>query len=117
MADRCTGHCCRRFFLPFSPDELKAAYFRKMGAATDGLLLEDIDLVWPMVRFIEQDTNGGHFYSCRHLQPNGDCGIYSVRPAMCRDYPYGASRNFQDCTWDAVTRRSPRPRPEASASP
>ena len=23
---------------------------------------------------------------CEHLQPNGGCGIYEVRPQVCRDY-------------------------------
>ena len=49
-----------------------------------------------------KDGNRGHerqfFYTCRHLQMNGDCGNYEKRPAMCRDYPNGHICGFTDCT-------------------
>jgi hypothetical protein len=31
---------------------------------------------------------------CRHLQPNGDCGIYDQRPQVCRDH------DNDDCEFD-----------------
>lgn len=46
----------------------------------------------------EQNSTGvmleAYVYTCRHLQLNGDCGIYEDRPAMCRDYPYGQVCEF-----------------------
>ncbi len=38
MGDRCTGHCCRAFHLPFGPDELRAK-----GEASRRLRLADIE--------------------------------------------------------------------------
>lgn len=37
-------------------------------------------------------------YSCKNLQPNGDCGIYGQRrPKMCERYPNGRPCEFVDC--------------------
>lgn len=45
-----------------------------------------------------RDSRGQHWYGCRHIQLNGDCGIYETRPEMCRKYPNGTSCGFEDCT-------------------
>jgi Fe-S-cluster containining protein len=37
---------------------------------------------------VSEDDGLGHYYTCRHLTEDGDCGIYETRPGMCRDYPY-----------------------------
>jgi Fe-S-cluster containining protein len=46
-----------------------------------------------------------HWYACRHVQLNGDCGIYDRRPNMCRVYPNGARCSFAECTWDPDEQR------------
>jgi len=38
-----------------------------------------------------------HFYSCKHLKSNGDCGIYKDRPGMCRKYPGDKLCEYPDC--------------------
>lgn len=126
---RCTGHCCRAFFLPYSPEEIHRAYLAwRDGKPVPRSSLEspeipnliDIHLVASMVRHLGfgtrrdvaptapiSPTKGarnsaaqpGHFYTCVHLQPNGDCGIYDIRPAMCRDYPYGLPCRYLGCTF------------------
>jgi len=124
MSDRCTGDCCRNFWLPFTPEEIRAAYvfWRDGGASwTDagGLIRTDtpgdIDIIDPMVRPVAapdvslwRDGTGpgvhGNFYRCVHLQENGDCGIYEIRPVMCCDFPYNKPCVYRNCSWDAGRR-------------
>lgn len=109
---RCTGDCCRRFYLPFGPGELAYAYALAMGAVPHRLgapgLLEDIETIYPMAEWLgmeKRGTNGEpipeavNWYRCRNLQPNGDCGIYEKRPKMCSEYPYGGACRYDGCTW------------------
>lgn len=44
----------------------------------------------------------GHFYRCRHVQSNGDCGVYRQpeQPDLCRTYPNGHPCMYKHCTWD-----------------
>lgn len=43
-------------------------------------------------------------FTCRwHDSESGDCTIYSARPAMCRDYPYGNPCQEPGCTHTAGT--------------
>jgi Fe-S-cluster containining protein len=44
-----------------------------------------------------------HWYGCRHIQLNGDCGIYATRPSLCRSYPDGRECGFEDCTMPEPT--------------
>lgn len=84
----------------------------------------DIDKIAPMLEHLGDGPPGSlpgsprprpdpdmsqvlHFYRCRNLQPNGDCGIYETRPLMCRDYPYGEACRHDGCTM--------RPNPPAVA--
>ena len=58
--DRCTGHCCRCFTIPFAPHELEAAYWRwqKGGTPFESRGQQpmpdytDIHLIAPMVTYI-----------------------------------------------------------------
>jgi len=52
-------------------------------------------LVWYLVHpgiSVFVDWEGGWFVKfesrCQHLQPNGMCGIYETRPAICRDFDW-----------------------------
>lgn len=126
-SDRCNGHCCRHFFLPFSPAGLKAAaehtrevldFIADHGelAHRPGRLAApywpDAPMVADMAVYLGQQAPGtvrtdpvelqptAGIYTCRHLQPNGDCGVYEHRPRMCREYPYGNTCEWGDaCTW------------------
>lgn len=95
--DRCTGHCCRRFSLPFSPEEWKASYEQELRIQS-GELKENPDPngpPWPLPRPVDvmivaqmiiplgahnwspqtgkpyaDDGQGdrlGHHYTCKHL--------------------------------------------------
>lgn len=60
--DRCTGHCCQNFYLPFSPEDIDRAYRRwstqgqtgathhvTMNGVEYGPIYVDIHLIAPMV--------------------------------------------------------------------
>lgn len=89
---RCTGHCCKKFPLPCTPEELKENYRAWVNSEPQDKngreMIAEIWLIAPMVRKIaERDI--GAYYTCAHHQPNGDCAIYDIRPRMCSEYPYG----------------------------
>lgn len=84
---RCTGHCCKRFTLPYDPDEL----------VDKKAIIRDGEQISGMAVHLESNDQG-HFYTCLNLQPGGDCGVYEARPRMCRNFPYGKACPFPDCT-------------------
>ena len=36
---------------------------------------------------LRTDENGEIVLSCKHIKDNGECGIYNLRPFVCRNYP------------------------------
>ena len=102
MSDRCTGHCCREFYLPNSPDELRFSYAQWLkrgyreeepmrmghGFFSHGLVksgpgvIWDIHLIYPMVRYLGkrfppegllvEHQGEGHWYTCIHFTPSPD---------------------------------------------
>lgn len=129
----CSGHCCKTFYLPFSPSELESAYHHwvkthenpglkvpimkgeHVRGARDRSII-DIHLIFPMVRYlgafekspvrlvVERDIPASmlpmHYYTCVHWNKRTKkCDIYSIRPQMCREYPYGGKCNYAACTW------------------
>ena len=133
MADRCTGHCCTSFSIPYSPEELQRALERSrepvspdlqavldMALGPEPPIPEDIETLVDMLVYLgehpavaffpHEDADTGtvyHYYACRHLQPNGDCGAYESRPSMCVRYPYGRQCKRLLCTWDAARMAEP----------
>lgn len=124
--NRCTGHCCKNFSLPVSPEELRDKYRQWLGAQGNkpgvismsgalepyGVWDPDIHIIAPMVvylgrgapipRYINSHEKGSdvHRYRCKHWnQKTGDCTIYDIRPQMCRTYPGMAGCNYAACTW------------------
>lgn len=127
MGDRCTGDCCRHFFLPFQPEDMadKAMLVRRrrewkaknpdkgwadVPADLRGMNVIEIEKIAAMAIYLGQtDIHGntilpeqGAYYRCDHLRANGDCGTYSTRPAMCRTYPYGRPCVFPGCEHDGA---------------
>ena len=114
---RCKGHCCKLFFLNYSPEELWTAYGEWVALQEDKrpggrIINREIYLVAPMVRLEEVFKPGetdpmgvvckktSYFYSCAHQNDNGDCGIYQHRPVMCVNYPYGKRCVYDGCTYE-----------------
>lgn len=92
--ERCSGHCCERFNLPYSPEEFE----QKLKAHQSGRIsLQDIEIIQPMLVYLGmsdiyctgEKMKGGetHFYTCKHYV-DGNCGIYDKRPRMCSEFPY-----------------------------
>jgi Fe-S-cluster containining protein len=77
LCDYCTAKCCKYFALPIeTPTERQDFDYLRW------FLLHDKATV-----FIEDGT----WYllvhtTCKHLQPDSRCGIYDIRPQICRDY-------------------------------
>lgn len=121
---RCSGHCCKRFYLPLSPEQLQHEYDVSTGATPDAVTrwnVQDLQKVHDMVIFLDSDTakqdlivDGvrkreadeppAHYYTCKHHDAaTGNCMNYEDRPNMCRDYPsYGSNDRcqYKDCTWE-----------------
>lgn len=100
MGDRCTGHCCRAFCL--SP-----LYAMRLNSG-DEEARQVSEMIRPLLpgswlggqERVMTEEEQGHYYTCTHLTPSGDCGIYESRPAMCSAYPYGKRCGYPGCTWD-----------------
>lgn len=108
MGDRCTGHCCECFWLHGDYESFKAKV--EAGCVVDGPQILDMIIplnlqVYPTCdnlvdRGLEgKPIQGGAFYTCRHLTPDKQCGIYDIRPDMCSGYPYGGRCEYINCTW------------------
>lgn len=125
---RCTGHCCHSVVIALSPKELQemaALPKGDLGRRIDDIdILADmliyhgqfptnpISKTWSEswstkalrmgmladMKEEDKETQTSHFYGCRHVKLNGDCGIYENRPKLCRTYPDGRLCDFQDCT-------------------
>lgn len=127
VTNRCTGHCCRDFAIPFSPEQLRQQYDAwRSGADSDAAganIRADIHLIAPMVRLTRTKGEGAqrtYHYRCVHLEENGDCGIYPIRPQMCRSFPDDKGCSFAGCTWAAVRlphEMRPEPKREPSKEP
>lgn len=127
---RCKGHCCRRFTLPFGPEELRehaAAWCRGESHNGHRFSSEVLQVAGMVVHLGEDDLDTNrrrrksgrrsHWYTCGHHDPvSGDCLIYSIRPPMCREYPeygggYPAECLFDACAAKPFLRRFPLTRP------
>jgi Fe-S-cluster containining protein len=91
LCEYCTAKCCRYYALP-----LETPASRK-----------DLDTFrWFMLHertslFVDEGT----WYllvheECRHLQPDGRCGIYETRPKICRDYSIAKCEYDEDWTYE-----------------
>lgn len=97
MADRCTGHCCLDFSLPYAPEEIEAMRLSVTAWDADGnealahtyphAVFNDLGIIAAMVQY-RGERDGVHRYDCAHLAESGDCSIYDRRPRMCSEYPY-----------------------------
>jgi Fe-S-cluster containining protein len=92
---RCTGHCCRRFYIKWD--------WLDYMTHPESVLGEDERLILSMIVlqdwYVDEDgVLGGASFGCRNLGADGNCAIYEKRPLMCRNYPYGNECKFAGCT-------------------
>lgn len=92
---RCRGHCCRGFALEVSYAELKQDY---QNWCNDPKLakIPDVEKIHQMVIPL-RTFSGKEIYTCKHLRKSGDCGNYTDRPQMCRDFPGPNPCPFRSC--------------------
>lgn len=114
VTNRCSGHCCRRFHLPFSMAELKAERDSAMcwlfGAPMNQRgIYNPIEIIRVAAMVIPLNSDGppgaipleGWRYTCKHHNTEtGDCMNYENRPKLCSEYPYGQQCTFEGCTWE-----------------
>jgi len=106
MHGRCTGHCCRHFFLDYTIEDLQAM----LDPSKDVRRCEDCEIIARMVIPAEvpdhlkgeKGCEPEYCFTCRHLLPNNDCLIYHARPKMCRNYPYGKNCKYPRCTYTGL---------------
>jgi len=83
------GQCCKNVALSESPKKLKE-YFKTWLKSRPKEKVTDIWLLYPMLKPKGFDKKVKKWrYSCVHLKKEGDvfkCGIYSMRPYMCKDF-------------------------------
>jgi Fe-S-cluster containining protein len=91
---RCTGHCCKKFPLPFP--NLKSMFTPEY----DSHKYQNGEQIRNMVIFLEPHPTKPEYgyYTCKNLTTNGDCAIYDQRPRMCSEYPYGDKCVIPGCT-------------------
>ena len=91
LCSHCTAKCCRYFALPLEEPETT----------------EDFEFIrWYLLHdraavFTEEET----WYllvhtTCKHLQPDNRCGIYTTRPQVCRDYSTNDCEYEDDWVYD-----------------
>ena len=94
MADRCTGHCCRNFVLPCSPEEIEE--YKTSPVPERRQIARMVVYLGPVTGDFSPPgawrknavPTQGYQYGCTLLDPvTGDCTIYDDRPPMCRVYP------------------------------
>jgi Fe-S-cluster containining protein len=99
VTNRCTGHCCREFYLPLTPAEIES-YARGEYPTED----EKSDRGFMARNAIWLKTvNGSAYFTCRQYDTEtGNCNAYDRRPRTCSGYPgYGGSHKCSNkgCTW------------------
>jgi len=127
LKPRCSGHCCENVCIPISPEQLKASFLKRSAEDKARLSTSeswwnnafiDIDLIYPMLRFkreqrvhedsgdlnkslAEKASGDGKYYvySCVHYEKRtGNCGIYDIRPDMCKVHGLNGC-GYKGCTY------------------
>ena len=77
LCNHCSAKCCKYFALPIdTPTEHKDFdYIRWYLLHANAAVFVEEESWYLLV-----------FYECQHLQPDNRCGIYEVRPQICREY-------------------------------
>lgn len=95
---RCTGHCCKSFWLPLDPAQLRfQAKLATIGKSKWDQ--KDVVKINEMVIYQRPHENGGYRYTCKYFDKStGNCNNYDNRPKMCSGYPYGNECKYKGCT-------------------
>jgi uncharacterized protein len=87
----CTAKCCRYFALPLdTPTEYTEYEFIRWFLLHEHATVFTEDGTWYLLVHT----------TCKHLQPDNRCGIYSTRPQVCRDYTTDTCEYEDDWVYD-----------------
>ena len=85
MGDRCTGHCCREFTLPFSDTEVEDYAAGRNWPDDAG---SDRGFMARNAVFVGKGPRGTSYFTCKQYDADtGDCRAYETRPGTCSRYP------------------------------
>lgn len=96
----CSGHCCRSFFFPITPQEFRDSKIHERNKIADMLVPLGIK------------NDEGYWYTCRHFK-NGRCQDYENRPHPCRSYAESypcvniGCTHSNSCSSPAVDKKNP----------
>ena len=91
LCEYCTAKCCRYFALPIETPETfeDYEYIRWYVLHEHATIFKEEDDWYLLVHT-----------PCQHLQPDNRCGIYDIRPKICRDYTTDNCEYDDDWTYD-----------------
>jgi len=93
---RCTGNCCRCFSLEY-PYETVLEENKEISVNSQyHSFIPNVETIASMLIPLGI-ARGQEIFTCKHLGKNGDCGIYEIRPQMCRDFPGPNSCSYRNC--------------------
>jgi Fe-S-cluster containining protein len=77
LCDHCTAKCCRYFALPIEKPTTRQDFdYIRWYLLHEGATVFTEEGDWYLLVYA----------TCRHLQDDNRCGIYTTRPQICRDY-------------------------------
>lgn len=90
----------------FTQEDLRIAYLAWLNGANEFTgpsgtfpVMQDIFMLYPMLRPKGLDDDGKQVFSCKHHDPVTKlCTIYEIRPSMCRNYPNNKKCPHNGCT-------------------
>lgn len=128
-SQRCTGHCCEDFTIPYSP--MEAEFWQKVDKHWKQKFgvkqitnphTREFHQVMAMIEFVRPGDGNvssgtrGLKHNRKHWQGSGYqrvwhyrcknfdtekriCKIYEDRPQMCRNFPHSSKCQYKKCTW------------------
>ena len=127
LHNRCMGECCEDIGLRISPAALEKSYlkwrrmafYKNLTEDVNGTLKDDKDvwdineifLLYPMLKYTGKNHKHPessnkitkelyYHYTCVHFDSKSRrCGIYKIRPMMCRTYPNSGICRNPKCRW------------------
>lgn len=96
LCDYCTAKCCHYFALPFDTPEDRQDfdYLRWFLLHERASAFTDDDTWYLLVHT-----------TCQFLRPDNRCGIYEIRPQICRDYSTDNCEYDEDAVYDRYFER------------
>jgi len=74
------GNCCKKIYIKATKAQLKSDFFKK-------IYIKWIEWLFQF-SLLEIDYKDCYFvFKCKNLKSDGTCGVYKLRPNICRDYP------------------------------